>query len=149
MNTTKKNAKNLVDVRIILSALWAARMLSSLQGDAVRLSNPVLLKEMIAGTTDIVTNELLLVMSIILAIPIFMSFLSLTLKDKANRRANIIIGIFFIVWEIVFMIFFYINMPVYEMFWGIVYLVFTTLVVWYAWRWRNPEVSRNDLNLTN
>ena len=67
MNTNKKTARNLVDVRIILSALWAARMLSSLQGDTVRLFDPVTLKEMIAGTTDIpVTNELLLVMSIIM-----------------------------------------------------------------------------------
>ena len=66
MNTDKKPARNPVDVRIILSALWAARMLCSLQGDTVRLSDPVILKKMIAGTTQI-TNELLLVMSIIMA----------------------------------------------------------------------------------
>ena len=145
MDSNKKTTRIMLDVRIILSALWAARMLSSLQGDTVRLSNPVLLKEMVAGTIEFkVSNELLLVMSIIMAIPIFMSFLSLTLKEKANRWANIIIGIFFIVWDIVFMIFFYINMPVYEMFWGIVYLVFASLVVWYAWKWPNPEISPND-----
>ena len=90
-----------MDVRIILSALWVARMLSGLQGDSTRLHDPVALKELVAGTTEItVTNELLLIMSIILAVPIFMSFLSLTLKDYANRRANLIIGIFFVVWEL-------------------------------------------------
>ena len=69
-------------------------MLSGLQGDSTRLSSPEVLKEMIAGTTAVqVTNELLLVMSIIFAVPIFMSFLSLTLKDKANRLANLSIGI--------------------------------------------------------
>jgi hypothetical protein len=138
MNATKKTARNLVDVRIILSALWAARMLSSLQGDTTRLFDPVVLEEMIAGTSGItVTNELLLVMSIVMAVPIFMSFLSLTLKDKVNRLANLSVGIFFVVWELVFLIFFYIQSPAYEIFWGIAYLIFAALVVWYAWKW--PE----------
>ncbi len=79
MYSNEKSSKFMFDVRILLSALWAARMLCSLQGDTVRLSNPQLLKEMVAGTIEFkVPNELLLVMSIIMAIPIFMSFLSLT-----------------------------------------------------------------------
>jgi uncharacterized membrane protein len=128
------------DVKIKLSALWAARMLSSLQGDVVRFMQPGMLEEMIAGTTDVpVTNELLLVMSIIMALPIFMSFLSLTLPDKANRWANLIIGIFFVAWELVFLIFFYLPAPAYETFWGIAYLVFAALVVWYAWKWPKQE----------
>jgi len=140
MNATKKTARNLVDVRIILSALWAARMLSSLQGDTTRLFDPVVLEEMIAGTSGItVTNELLLVMSIVMAVPIFMSFLSLTLKDKVNRLANLSVGIFFVVWELVFLIFFYIQSPAYEIFWGIAYLIFAALVVWYAWKWPKQE----------
>lgn len=131
----------MVDVRIILSALWVARMLSSLQGDSTRFHDPVALKELVAGTTEItVTNEMLLVLSIILAVPIFMSFLSLTLKDKANRWANLIIGVFFVVWELVFLIFVYLQGPAYEIFWGNAYLVFAALVVWYAWKWPKQEV---------
>ena len=141
MNSNKKTARIMVDVRIILSALWVARMLSSLQGDSTRFHDPVALKELVAGTTEItVTNEMLLVMSIILAVPIFMSFLSLTLKDKANRWANLIIGVFFVVWELVFLIFVYLQDPAYEIFWGIAYLVFAALVVWYAWKWPKQEV---------
>ena len=136
MNSNKKTARIMVDVRIILSGLWVARMLSSLQGDSTRFHDPVALKELVAGTTEItVTNEMLLVLSIILAVPIFMSFLSLTLKDKANRWANLIIGVFFVVWELVFLIFVYLQDPAYEIFWGIAYLVFVALVVWYAWKW--------------
>ena len=142
MNTNKKTAKNLVDVRIIISALWAARMLSSLQGDTVRLFDPVTLKEMIAGTTDIpVTNELLLVMSILMAVPIFMSFLSLTLPDRVNRRVNLSIGIFFVVFDLLFLsgtLFLWAFSAV-ETFWAIAYLVFSALVVWYAWKWSTQE----------
>ena len=139
------NANNItswakVDVRIILSALWIARKLSGLQGDSARLHDPVALQELIAGTTDIpVTNAMVLILSIILAVPIVMSFLSLILKEKANRRANLSAGIFFVAWEVIFLIFVYSQAPAYEMFWGVAYLVFVALVVWYAWKWPKQE----------
>ena len=142
MNTNTKTVSNLVDVRIILSALWAARMLSGLQGDVVRLFQPGMLEEMIAGTTAVhVTNELIFVMSIIMAVPIFMSFLSLTLKDKVNRRVNLSIGIFFVAFDLIFLggtLFLWAFSAV-ETFWAIAYLVFTSLVVWYAWKWPKKE----------
>lgn len=76
MNTNKRTARIMVDVRIILSALWAARMLSSLQGDVMRFMQPGMLEEMIAGTTEVpITNAMLLVMSIMMAVPMFMSYL--------------------------------------------------------------------------
>jgi hypothetical protein len=130
------------DVKLKLSALWAARMLSGLQGDSTRLHDPVALKALIAGTSDVpVTNELLLVMSIIFAVPILMSFLSLTLKDKTNRWANRSIGIFFVAFDLIFLglALFLWPFSAYETFWSIAYLVFTALVVWYAWKWPREE----------
>jgi hypothetical protein len=130
-----------VNVKIILSALWAARMLSGFLGDVLRLSDPVALQQIVAGEAVVaVTNELLLVMALIMVIPIFMSFLSLTLKDKVNRWANVSIGIFFVLWDGGFLILLFLwQDPAYEIFMGIVYLVFTALVVWYAWKWPTPE----------
>ena len=142
MNSHKKNTTKILNVRIILSALWAARMLSGLQGDSTRLHDPVALKELLAGTSDVpVTNELLLLMSVIFAVPILMSFLSLTLKDKANRWANRIIGIFFAAFDLIFLglTLFLWPFSSYEAFWSVVYLVFTALVVWYAWKWPRQE----------
>ena len=130
------------NVNIKLSALWAARMLSGLQGDSTRLHDPLALKELIAGTSAVpVTNELLLMMSIIFAVPIFMSFLSLTLKDKVNRRVNLSVGMFFAAFDFIFLVLtlFLWSFSAYETFWSIVYLVFTSLVVWYAWKWPNQE----------
>ena len=48
MNTTKgsplginkETARNLLDVKIILAVLWVAGMLSSLNGDTYRLTDP-------------------------------------------------------------------------------------------------------------
>jgi hypothetical protein len=132
------------NVKIKLSALWAARMLSGLQGDSTRLHDPVALKNLVAGASAVpVTNELLLVMSIIFAVPIFMSFLSLTLKYPTVRRANLSIGIFFVVFDLIFLglTLFLWSFSAYETFWSFVYLVFTALVVWYAWKWPKQEVS--------
>jgi len=144
MDSNIKTARNPVDVRIIISALWAARMLSSLHGDVVRFFQPGMLKEMIAGTTAVqVTNELLLIMSILMAIPILMSFLSLTLKDKANRRLNLSIGIFFVAFDLMFLggTLFLWSFSAVETFWAIMYVVFVALVVWFAWKWPKKEVS--------
>ena len=118
-------------------------MLSGLQGDSTRLHDPAALKEIVAGTSAVpITNELLLGMSIIFAVPILMSFLSLTLKDKVNRWANRSIGIFFALFDLVFLglSLFLWPFSAYETFWSIIYLVFTALVVWYAWTWPKPEV---------
>ncbi|MCI0330813.1 MAG: DUF6326 family protein [candidate division Zixibacteria bacterium] len=141
MNANKTTAGYPVDVRIILSALWAARMLSGLQGDSTRLHDPAALKELVAGTTAVpVTDELLLAMSIIFAVPIFMSFLSLTLKDKANRRANRAIGMFFVVFDLAFLgLVLFQGSFSYETFWSFVYPVFPALIVWYAWKWPQQE----------
>ena len=138
MNTGKTTGRSKLDVRIILSALWAARMLSGLQGDSTRLHDPVALKELVAGTSAVpVTERLLLAMSMIFVVPILMSFLSLTLKNKANRRANLSIGIFFVAFDLVFLglTLFLWSFSAYETFWSVIYVVFTGLVVWYAWKW--------------
>ena len=140
MDANIKSSRAKLDVRIILSSLWVARMLSGLQGDSTRLHDPVALNELVAGTTEMtITNEMLLGLSVILAIPIIMSFLSLTLKYKANRLANLITGMFFVAWELFFLIFAYSQDPIYEVFWGIAYLAFAALVVWHAWTWPKQE----------
>lgn len=128
-------------LKVKLSALWAARMLSGLQGDSTRLHDPEALKELIAGTSAVrVTNELLLIMSFIFAIPILMSFLSLTLKDKANRWANRGTGTFFVLFDLVFLVLLVWPFS-YETVWSVMYLVFTVLVAWYAWKWPRNEAS--------
>jgi hypothetical protein len=117
-------------------------MLSGLQADSTRFHDPVALRELVAGTSAVpVTNELLLVMSVVFALPILMSFLSLVLKDKANRWANRIVGTFFVVFDLVFLglVLFLWPFSAYETLWSVVYLVFTALVAWYAWRWPKQE----------
>jgi len=141
MNTNKETARNLLDVRIILAVLWVAGMLSSLNGDTYRSMDPVALQLLIANTSPIVvTPGLLSVMAIIFVGPILMSVLTLMLKSTASRWANRIIGIFYAVVILAFWVLaFVLRSAGYEIVWATAQLVFALLVVWYAWKWTNPE----------
>jgi len=75
------------------------------------------------------TAEIMLLMAIITVIPAVMVFPSLTLKYKANRQANIIVGIFMVGFDLLYLIQAVFGMPPYEIFLAILYLVFTALIV--------------------
>ena len=133
MNTINKTARNLLDVRIILAVLWVAGMLSSLNGDTYRLS---------AATGPIGVNpELLSVFAVVLVGHVFMSGLTLTLKSPVSRWANRIIGIFYAMVIFAFWVNAFVSrLPGYEIVWATAQLVCALLVVWYAWKWPDPEV---------
>jgi hypothetical protein len=81
--------------------------------------------------------ELLLVMAVAYFwVPLVMAVLSLTLKDKANRWANIILGIFyagFILLELITNIT-TVAYP-YVILMDTSAIVATALIAWYAWTW--------------
>jgi hypothetical protein len=78
------------------------------------------------------SQALYLGVAILLALPVFMVFLSLTLKHRANRWANIIIAIVLFVFNLI-------GLPtypsIYDQFLIVVGLTFNLLTLWYAWRW--------------
>ena len=71
-------------------------------------------------------------MAVLMVIPILMVVLSLTLSYPVNRWVNIIVAIFFFVFNLI-------GLPTYpsayDKFLIIVGLVFNVLTVWYAWNW--------------
>ena len=132
MKTNKETARNLLDVRIILAVLWVAGMLSSLNGDTYRLS---------AATGPIGGNpKWLSVFAAVIVGHVFMSVLTLTLKSPVSRWANRIMGIFYAVITLVYWVMVLVSRSAgYELVWATGQLVFALLVVWYAWKWSNPE----------
>ncbi len=83
-----------------------------------------------------VTQTSLLVASILMIIPAVMVFLSLTLKPAVNRWTNIILGVLYTLVNISNLI----GEPwAYYISFGFVEIVLTLLIVWHAWKWRNPE----------
>jgi hypothetical protein len=69
-----------------------------------------------------------------------MSALTLILKSRVSRLANRIMGIFYAVVILAFWVLgFVLKSASYEFVWSTAQLVFVLLVVWFAWKWRNPE----------
>ncbi len=143
MNTNKQAARILEDVKINvkmkLSALWVAVMFCYVYGDIFGLLKPGHIEEIIAGKPGPLgptTQVVLLAIAISMAIPAVMVFLSLTLKPKANRWANIILGVFYTVFMLITML---MGPWAYYIFLGIVEVVLTALIVWYAWKWPKQE----------
>ena len=122
----------MVDVKIRLSALWVAAMFSWVYGDLLRIySGDYIPGELVGGIQ--LTQEMWLGRAVLMIIPGAMVFLSVTLKDKANRWANIIIGIFYTGFNLI-------GLPsytsTYDQFLIIVGIMFTALIVWYAYKWK-------------
>ena len=141
LGTNKETARNLLDVRIILAVLWVAEVLSSLNGDTYRLNDPAVLKASLENNGSIVVSPgLLSVMAIIFVGPILMSALTLILKSRVSRLANRIMGIFYALIILAFWVSTFVSrLPGYEIVWATGQLVCALLVVWYAWKWTNPE----------
>ena len=118
------------EVRIRLSALWVALMLTYLLGDVLRIFSGDFKAGEIGDQT--ISPLMYLGLAILMVIPIVMVFLSLILNHRVNRLANIIIAIFFFIFNLI-------GLPTYpsayDQFLIVVGLVFNALTVWFAWRW--------------
>ena len=127
------------ETRIKLSGIWVALMLTYLLGDVLRIFSG----DFSAGSIGEmqISQGMYLGMAILMAIPILMVFLSLTLKHKANRWANIGVAVFFFLFNGV-------GLPTYpsayDQFLIVVGLVFNILTVWYAWKWSNQKEAQDD-----
>lgn len=121
------------DIQIKLSALWIVTMLTYLLGDVLRIfSGDFKAGEMGSTGGMKLTQTMMLGIAILMVIPIVMVFLSLTLNYSVNRWANIIVAVFFFLFNVI-------GLPAYpsayDKFLIVVSLIFNSLVVWYAWTW--------------
>jgi hypothetical protein len=124
----------MLDVRIILSALWVALMFIFQQGDMLRIySGDYTPGDVLWG--KVMSSEMMwLVSAITMTIPVVMIILSLTLKYPVNRWANIIVGIFWLLYNLMGLL--GKQYPsAYDNFLLIVAIVVNVLTIWYAWRW--------------
>ena len=123
-----------INVKFRLSSLWVTLMLCYIYADIFSLFRPGAVEEIIAGKMGPfpVTQGTLLSAAILMIVPALMVLLSLVLNSKANRWINIIIGILFTFVSIGNLIG---ETWAYYLVFGIIEIVLTVLVVFYAWKW--------------
>ena len=122
-----------IHVKLKISALWASVMFCYIYADYFGLYVPGALQKMLEGKMGPfgpTTQGALVGTSVMMAIPSIMVFLSLAVRANVNRWVNIIFGVIYTViilitmWDWAFYIFF-----------GVIEVVLTALIVWYAWNW--------------
>ena len=118
------------EVRIILSGLWVATMLTYLLGDVLRIFAGHAEPGKLAGGME-ATPAMWLLISVMMLVPIVMVVLSLILSYPAIRWVSIVVAILVIIFNIA-------GLPyegAYDNFLIGVSFVFNALVIWYAWQW--------------
>jgi hypothetical protein len=118
------------NVRITLSIIWIAVMLTYLLGDVIRIfAGDVVLGE-IDGAKF--TQGMGLGIAALMVTPILMVVLSLVFPHNINRWANIILAVIWFLFNLV-------GLPSYkghyDKFLLAVSMVFNIVTVWYAWKW--------------
>jgi hypothetical protein len=122
----------MLDVRITLSGLWVAVMLTYFLGDVLRIFAGHIVPGEIQGKR--VGQGMWLLIAAIMLVPIIMLVLSLTLPYPALRWVTLVAaassGLFNLA-----------GLPyegAYDNFLIGVSLVFCAMIVWYAWTWPMP-----------
>ena len=129
----KSNETTKTDMKTKLSALWLFAMLTYTYGDVVTLMDPV------KHGSIVMTEAFLLGGSIYMMIPLSMVLLSRFLNYKANRLASIIAGT---IMTITLIMTLFVSVPTsYYVFFSVIEILCTALIVWYAWKWSYTEDS--------
>jgi hypothetical protein len=135
MNTNKKTFE-MPDRKVLFSTLWIVVMFNMAFADIVGFMNPGALEDILKGSVGFeITQEILLVFSLLLEIPIAMIFLSRVLRYGINRWANIIASVITILFV------FLGTITLSYIFFATIEVACMLLIIWYAWTWRNPEVQ--------
>jgi len=119
----------MLDTRIILSATWVVVMLIYLLGDVLRIYSGDMQKALAAADFP---QYVWMVAAVLMLLPILMVFFTLILSQPANRWVNLIMAIFFILFNLI-------GLPtypsLYDKFLLAVSMIFNGLTIWYAWNW--------------
>lgn len=122
-----------------LSTLWIFATLNYLYCDVVILMDPGLLRQYIAGNLGgiQISQGFLLGAAVLVEIPISMVLLSRILKYRANRWANMVAGIVMTAVQLLSLL---VKTPaLYYLFFSVIEITCTAVIVWYAWRWSADE----------
>ncbi len=130
-----------VPIRIKLSALWAACMFCYVYGDYFGLFQAGRLSEMNAGRIGPLGDAspmVLVGVSLMMAIPSLMVFLSLVLPPVVCRWANIILGLVYTAIMLLTMP----GAPPFYLTLGVIEVALTLAVAGCAWFW--PKISASQ-----
>lgn len=136
MNNSRKFEDVKVNIKIILSGLWASVTLCYLYGDYFELYVPQKVKGLVEGINLLDSPFKLFSAAFLLSLPALMVFLSLILKPQINRILNIVLGVFFTVVMLLIAATSLSSWRAFYVFLALLESLITILIVWHAWKWK-------------
>ena len=130
--SVERGMRTMVDVRIVLSGLWIALMLTFCLGDLLRIFAGDITPGEIAGRQA--SQGMWLLIAAIMLTPIIMIVLSLVLPYPAIRWVCIVAAALWVIFNLS-------GLPykgAYDNFLIAVSIIFCGLIAWYAWTWPTP-----------
>jgi hypothetical protein len=126
---------------IKIALLWASLMFLYIYNDYFAMYTPGTIDDMAKGSFGPMgkaNDALLTVLSIMLAVPSLMIFLSVALNPSISRWLNLVLGIAYTAIEIMT----FLGAPLFYKIIVIAEIGLTALIVWHALRWpRQPSVE--------
>jgi hypothetical protein len=126
-----------VNVKAKLALLWVALMFFYIYNDVFSFFQPGHVAELVEGQLGGVqfTQTVLFGAAVLMAFPSFMVLLSLTLKARANRLVNIIVGVLHILVLVGTQFVGEGEAWFYWRFYELLEALFLALIIWTAWKW--------------
>ncbi len=124
-----------INVKLILSALWASVMFLYIYGDYFELYVPGKAEGLLNGQNMLNTPYRLFFATIILTLPSLMIFLSLMMKPKWNRVLNISIGVFLALFTLLVGVSSFTEWRIFYVMLSFLESIITSIIVWKAWHW--------------
>lgn len=135
MNTIANPVKK-IETKTLLSTLWIVVVINMLKADILSLYIPGATEELARTAGDTPIPLLMLGAAVMMEVSVIMILLSRVLPYGVNRWANIVAGVL----TIAFIVGGAASYPHY-LFIAAVEVICLLLIVWFAWRWRNPFVG--------
>lgn len=123
-----------VDLRAKLSALWIFLLINMIYADILSFSLADTVRDILAGSSGgiTITPEFMLLAAVMTEIPIVMVIASRLLSYRLNRLANILGGVFTIVYVIGLG-----SLTPHYIFIAAIEVLCAAWIVWLAWQWRD------------
>lgn len=124
-----------INVKLMLSGLWASVMFLYIYGDYFELYVPGKTQGLLNGQNLLNTPYKLLSATIILTLPSLMIFLSLIMKPKWNRILNISIAAFLTLFTLLVGASSLSEWRIFYVMLAFLEAILTAIIVWKAWHW--------------
>jgi hypothetical protein len=139
----RQETVEILRLKVRLSVLWICLAVAMSASMLLALLGPGVIDEIMEGQMEgwQITAGLLSFFTLFWLIPLAMAFLSVTLRDNADRWANLVAGIVFTVFYIGHLLGHLMQgqLALNHLILGLAQIVLAALICWYAWRWPKQE----------